>query len=318
MSDSRRGVNAALTVVWVGILGSVAWKLAQYSSPVWGRIDQVSPMRLMAGIATGVAFTLPLAWVMYDYFCRMGRNMGRPVALVLTFLPAIGKYIPGRVWAASSYLYHARELAGLAIDEAALFLVYVQVVSILASVALAVLGMLLTVTPALTAQHGIGATIMVLACLVALLVSRQYERRFGRAADLRRLPRHLGALVLQKIARGGALALFVSAFVDIAGQFPLLVLSFVVATQIGVLAFFAPAGLGVQEGAFLLMLSGALGPEQAALIAVLARIWQIAIDLILAVAALGLKGRCVPQTVQSPERGRSTNMKVGNSQRQNR
>jgi len=293
MSDSRRRVSAALTIVWIGILGFVAWKLADYSSSVWGRIDKVSPTRLAAGIATGVVFTLPLAWVMYDYFRRTRRNVGHSVALILTFLPAIGKYMPGRVWAASSYLYHARELAGLAIDEAALFLVYVQVVSILASVALAVLGMLLTLTPALSAQHGIGATIMVLACLAALLASLRYERHFGRAADLRRLPRHFGALALQKIARGGALALFVSAFINVGGQFPLLVLSFVVATQIGVLAFFAPAGLGVQEGTYLLMLTGALGPEHAALVAVLARIWQIAIDFILAIAALVLKGRRV-------------------------
>ena len=64
-----------------------------------------------------------------------------------------------------------------------------------------------------------------------------------------------------------------------------LALAWVLATFSGFIAFFAPAGIGVQEGALLLLLSPALPPEQAALLTVAARIWQTVV--VLATAGVG-------------------------------
>ena len=53
------------------------------------------------------------------------------------------------------------------------------------------------------------------------------------------------------------------------------------ATLLGLLAFFVPAGIGVREGIFIMLLGPLLGPGIAAMATVLARIVATCVDLIL-------------------------------------
>jgi uncharacterized membrane protein YbhN (UPF0104 family) len=70
----------------------------------------------------------------------------------------------------------------------------------------------------------------------------------------------------------------------------------------GFFAVFAPAGLGIREGALLVLLTGVLGAPQAALLAVLGRCWQTGIEVIAAAVVRRLTRhravRSAPASVQ--------------------
>jgi uncharacterized membrane protein YbhN (UPF0104 family) len=73
---------------------------------------------------------------------------------------------------------------------------------------------------------------------------------------------------------------------------PMLGTAFLAATLAGFLAFFTPGGLGVQEGAMALLLGLVLPADQAALLTVVARIWQTIATLLAAgLGGLALIGR---------------------------
>jgi len=67
---------------------------------------------------------------------------------------------------------------------------------------------------------------------------------------------------------------------------PLMVSVTALAGALGILALFAPAGLGVVEGMYLLMLSPLIGPEMAALLSICLRLLQTAADILMAFAGM--------------------------------
>ncbi|MBU3948427.1 MAG: flippase-like domain-containing protein [Proteobacteria bacterium] len=69
---------------------------------------------------------------------------------------------------------------------------------------------------------------------------------------------------------------------------PVVISISVLAGTLGFLAFFSPAGLGVREGIYLLTLSPFIGSEMAVLTAVCLRMLQTAMDALMGATALGL------------------------------
>lgn len=69
---------------------------------------------------------------------------------------------------------------------------------------------------------------------------------------------------------------------------PMVISISVLAGTLGFLAFFSPAGLGVREGVYLLMLSSFIGSEMAVLTAVCLRLLQTTIDVAVGAVGLGL------------------------------
>jgi hypothetical protein len=67
---------------------------------------------------------------------------------------------------------------------------------------------------------------------------------------------------------------------------PLMVSISALAGALGLLALFAPAGLGVREGVYLFALSPFIGAEMAALAAICLRLLQIAADILMAVVGI--------------------------------
>jgi hypothetical protein len=68
--------------------------------------------------------------------------------------------------------------------------------------------------------------------------------------------------------------------------------SFLLAVLLGFFAFFVPDGLGVQEGALVVLLMPVVPSEVAAVLVVAGRIWQTAVLLICgAIGAVSLAGR---------------------------
>ena len=79
---------------------------------------------------------------------------------------------------------------------------------------------------------------------------------------------------------------FARAFVPFApAEAPTLIASFALAQVTGLLAVFAPAGLGVRENVLLFGLSPIVGAGPAIVVTLSCRLWQTALELIM--AALG-------------------------------
>lgn len=107
------------------------------------------------------------------------------------------------------------------------------------------------------------------------------------------------------VVYGATFFLFLSAFVDL----PLALLPAVVAVHavsflVGYLAFFAPAGLGFKDAALTVLLAGLLPSSVAASLAVAARLWSIAGEVLPALMLLpgGMKPREPAGIRSAPDR----------------
>ena len=93
-------------------------------------------------------------------------------------------------------------------------------------------------------------------------------------------------------AFGGAFFLFLRAFVALPWSLlPAVTAIHALAFLVGYLAFFAPAGLGFKDAALTLLLAGLVPTPVAASLAVLARLWSIAGELLPALALLPAAAR---------------------------
>ncbi|MDP9348552.1 MAG: lysylphosphatidylglycerol synthase domain-containing protein [Gemmatimonadota bacterium] len=80
---------------------------------------------------------------------------------------------------------------------------------------------------------------------------------------------------------GGAFYLFLLSFVDLpAGALPAVIAMNALAFIVGYAAFFAPGGIGFKEAALTLLLAGLMPPAVAASLAIAARLWTVAAELL--------------------------------------
>jgi len=289
MTNYSTIVYRILTVFWVVALTLVLLKLYEYASPVWERMSNVNTIFVVIGIIFGLFCTFPSVWVVRNYFGGFNKNNSWSIAFFLTFLPALGKYIPGKIWSAGSFVLHASNLAKVTVNESIVFQIYFQVVGIAATTLLVVFGYLFGFEIILSIEF-LAIFILVLAsCLgLSILLSRNIKKyKINIKTD--RFLHHVMALVIQKILRGICLVIFISAFMDIDAYAVNILFAFFIAIQIGILAFFSPAGLGITEGVYMIILSPIIGPGDAVVVTLLSRVWHVLLDAILGVIALLVK-----------------------------
>ena len=95
-------------------------------------------------------------------------------------------------------------------------------------------------------------------------------------------------------------------------HWPWMVSVAVCASIIGFLAFFAPAGIGVREGIYLLLLGDVLGQSMAALLAVVLRLIQTVLELLYGAAGFVLLKSAFIQTNVADDTLKSSNPGNGN------
>ena len=99
----------------------------------------------------------------------------------------------------------------------------------------------------------------------------------------------LGAYLLLWVLLGTAFFLFIKSFYPVAPSQLLVVTgTYAVAWSIGFLSVITPSGLGVREGVLSLLLTSALPPATATLVALLSRLWTLSAELIVTGMAFGL------------------------------
>jgi len=248
MNNYSKIVYKILTVFWVVALTLVLLKLYEYASPVWDRISNVNTLFVVIGIIFGLFCSSPSVWVLRNYFSEFNKNNSWSIAFFLTFLPALGKYIPGKIWAVGSFVLHASNLANVTVSESMVFQIYFQVVGITATTLLVVFGYFFGFEIILSIEFLIIFILVLVSCLGLSVLLSRYMKQYKIKLRTDRFLHHVMALVVQKILKGICLVIFISAFMDINANAVNILFAFFIAIQIGILAFFAPAGLGITEG----------------------------------------------------------------------
>jgi hypothetical protein len=232
-----------------------------------------------------------VVWLMYALLIVAWRTMlagwgqrldGWTAARIWT-VSSLGKYLPGKVWAVAGMALMSQR-AGIAPWAATGSAVVLQVLAIGSGAAVAGL----TGRKVIEAAHpGAGtALVLLVAAAVAgvlLLLWPPFLRRLLRLAapdaEARGAPPAVGivfgivANIVAWLGYGVALWLLARGLLPSAGLgLGLAIAVFTASYLAGFLALFAPGGLGVREGLFILMLQGPLGIGAATALALASRV----------------------------------------------
>lgn len=285
MADRRRWwrlaqVALALLVVGIAIRKLAAnWAELREQTIAWS----VRPLWLVASVLIVWAAYALLVEAWRRVVVSMRQRLGYGAAARICMVSNLGKYIPGKVWAVAGNAYLAQR-AGVEPHAAVAGAILNQALSLGSGVIL--VGLL---SPAALRQYGSGyvlATVIlgVLAILAVLTLTS------GRALRLlqRALPSSipplapvspgvmLGSLAVNAVAWAG----YGVAFLVLArGLTPEAALRwsqattvFTISYLVGLVALFAPGGVGVRESAFTLLLAPPLGLKLAVALALATRI----------------------------------------------
>jgi hypothetical protein len=238
-----------------------------------------------------LALSALVVWLMYALLIVAWRTMlagwgqrldGWTAARIWT-VSSLGKYLPGKVWAVAGMALMAQR-AGIAPWAATGSAIVLQVLAIGTGAAVAGL----TGRQALERAHPGSAAVLALlvACAmagVALLLWPPFLRwllRLGApGAEARGTPPAVGIVVgivanaVAWVGYGTALWLLARGLLPGVDLRPELAVAVFTASYLaGFLALFAPGGLGVREGLFILMLQGPLGIGAATALALASRL----------------------------------------------
>ena len=267
----------------------------------WAQISQYDwsfnlPLLLLSYVALAGSYFVDIG-VWWQTIKRMGERIPYLRALRLYFAASLAKYIPGTIWQFLGWFYLAQR-EGVSKIAAGTSVLLTQALSALAGAMLA-----------MAAFAALGSTNLVKQLLPMLLIfpvaivllqprviksvmnhGLRYMKRPPVEFDLRF--RDLVAIFLMYLFSyvlwGLALFLFtnslthlpVTNFIPFLGVFP-------AAYALGLLAPFAPAGIGVREATLTYLLSLFMPLPVATVVALLTRPWMMTIDIVGGLLALG-------------------------------
>lgn len=222
------------------------------------------------------------------------------VMMAVTWVPMLGKYVPGKVAAIAAAVFLLKRF-GIAAGVALSVVLVLDGLAVLAGL---ILGARLLLLPGFVAAVPGGMTLYLAFVVVGLVCI--HPAIYGRLVDLALkllgrapLPRRptlrdyaLPAMtaVLQWVFSGTGLWLMSRSLTGAwPADWPMFVSVAALAMTVSYLALFAPGGIGVREGIFLLGLQPLIGGQSAAIVVVAMRIVHIVIEL--ALSAIG--GLCL-------------------------
>lgn len=303
-APTRSGWRRAGTwALQLALTGAVTWAILERLNVSLEELGAVGTARwwrpaalplVLSSVLLAAGFTLS-AW----FWGRLvhafgGRALGPWEAARVYFLANLGRYLPGKLW----------QIAGLA------FLAGERGVPPLAATGAAVLGQGLTLVGACLvgivplaaggARRGpilpLWATALVMLAAGVLLVPPLFRRAVAWSFRLlRRTPpegtaldplfglRWIALYAVNWAVYGTAFWIFARAFQVSAGALESAG-AFAAAYFVGYIAIFAPAGIGVREGVLAALLAGSLPAGEAMALAVVARIWTTAVEVVPAAA----------------------------------
>ena len=275
------------------ILAVLVFFMGRYVFVQWETVKNVRVPDfhwLAFGTVSAVMGLSTAAWG-YKFLIRShGFNVSYPNTLGLYYVPMLGKYIPGKVWSIVAALhFYGRQ--GIP-KRVAATCVTICIALSLASAALVTLVLGLTV-------GGPKGLVWPCVAVVAILIVGLYPPIFYRVANrtlqvfgrsqiettvsFAGILRVLMILIVAKLAYGTGFFLLIQSFHRAPWEdLPAVIALFTLAQIAGLVAIFAPAGIGVREGVLLVGLQPLIGPGPAIVITGACRLWQTAIELVMA------------------------------------
>jgi glycosyltransferase 2 family protein len=273
-----RTLGRLLAVALVVLLALRLWQLWRREPVDFGRLDGgVFAAAVVASIAAVSAYGLVWPYLL--------RRLGTPAPfswITLFFKSQLGKYLPGSVWqyAGRVGLAHSR---GVPVRRA--------LVSIAAEISYSAIA---AAAAASLILGWVAAAGVFLGLALLLALSSAVRGRIARAGEstLAALRAGPSAIVLYLVVWGlYGLAFWTTGralFAIPASDIPRYIGIFALAWLAGLVAFFAPGGIGVREAVIAALLTGRLGEADAIVLAATSRIVLSAIDVGAGAASFGL------------------------------
>jgi uncharacterized membrane protein YbhN (UPF0104 family) len=277
----------------------VTWFVFERLGPGFDELRRVDAALWRPDVVT---FVVSCVLLLLAYFMsaalwgRMVMDLGGPRlpvadAIRLFMVANLGRYLPGKVWQIAGLAMLARR-HGVAARTATGAAALGQGMA-LAAAALVGTGALLGGPPELRRWGVPLAAGLVFAVLVGLVppVFRRLASLWFRVAR-QELPETLGAVHAVRwfaffVLNWGLYAfsfwVLAASFGHRSGMVPV-ASAFAAAYVLGYLALFAPAGVGVREGALIAFLTPHLGAPASGVLAVVARVWTTGVELVPAAA----------------------------------
>ena len=263
----------------------------------------------LAPMVGGLLLTVPALFAGALLWTRLVGHLSRDVStpetshLLRSFARSwLARYLPGKVWALGARVVHTdaavtprRIVATSLVDEFALIIGAATALG-LGLWTWSAAGPAVGISALVAAVGAVVVAVSRLDSVVALalrFLARVMPERWRRAAEemqqtaddpglgLRASALFTGGYLLTDLLLGGAFLLVVMSVSDIeTSDFPLLVGGYNLAAVIGIVAFIAPAGLGVREGVLAGFLTPVVGGPVAASLAILVRVVVVLADLV--------------------------------------
>jgi glycosyltransferase 2 family protein len=283
------------TLQWVFVmavfvfLGRVVW---ENWNQVRGAAFSFRAVPLLLSTLIFVVSYFIQTWAWYLITLRLEVALPLRETVATWFYSQLGKYLPGKVWLLLGrfYLYDSKGKSKKAITVA----LYLEAVTLIMAASLVFLLSLLFLKEAKPFTLGIplpGVILLFLLCLFSLH-PRVLQKLFNTVlVRLKREPFHipisylqilwiLTVCVLSWIVGGIGFYLFVdSVFIASPKQILFLTGALAISSTIGLLALFAPSGLGVREGVLVYLLSSIMPTSVAVILSVLTRLWMTLIEI---------------------------------------
>jgi glycosyltransferase 2 family protein len=286
---------AVLTVVAVFIAITLAARWREVISLNW------QPRPAVFALAC-VLLAVSYALVACLWGWALRRAAGTPVraGARIWFLSNLARYVPGNVWSFVGAVELARR-EGVARPVTLAVMAFTQVLSVGVAL-LAGLPVLLAERAQLGRPALLGAVAVAVVAAVAAVFRRQLLGLASRrlpgldGGDLVPAPGTVALLAAGYAAywavTGLAFAALVASVHPLApGEVPLVVAAYAAAYAVGFLSLLTPAGLGVREGVLVVALSPVLPAGPALVVALVSRLWMMAVELAGAAAAQVAAGR---------------------------
>jgi glycosyltransferase 2 family protein len=286
-----RSKNILKIVRWI-LLMMVFYFVGRYVVVNANAIENVRAPRsgwLMAACLMGFLSYLVHPYALKALMKAHGVVRPYPTVLGLCYLPWLGKYVPGKIWAiiAGLYLFGKEGIPqSIAAACTMLFMSLNVAACLLITLALGVPGFFgfVGIWPLL----GLAVTILLCTSPRILYPAINWVLRWARRPEIDtsltswRLYGVLLVTVVSNLMFGLGFTCLVRSFADVPWhEVPHLVGLMVFGEVSGFLALFAPAGIGVREGVLMSGLTPLVGPGPAIVISGAARLWGIVVEFIM-------------------------------------
>lgn len=305
-TDKRTAGRWLRTVIGVVIAGAALWFLAVRLVRDWHQIPRgqlhFQPLLLGASFVLLIVFHLPLygyAWRLILHALGAELPLGKSIAIFS--VAQIGKYAPGKVWFTLGRMSMAKN-EGIPEDRTMVSVVIELAFSLLAATLLFGLAVLLI------PREQIPRAVYLLFLLAPLSLVAVYPPILNRIirftlARLKRplfelrmsYPRILRILVLYVLdwaLQGACCFVLISSFYPMPlSRLPVLLGGYAMSWMLGFLVLIAPAGLGIREGVYTIILKTVM-PEPIAIVsALVTRVWMTVSEVVMAGVSLPFVAR---------------------------